>query len=165
VAARIGCALAANGRALPATERVRSSSIVDDCSLRRGGYALSNLFTKDLSNLIGSHSILPLALVAGGAATCAVVGFASELGALRRREASGAVPIYRGLQILIPILCAPVLFGERWPSNFAALGLLLCGLVLTLVGIVCVSFQPTQASEAPSLIATVLPEAQRPSGF
>jgi drug/metabolite transporter (DMT)-like permease len=128
-------------------------------------YALSNLFTKDLSNLIGSSSVLPLMILSAGAALSSIVGFISELEALRRNDAAGTVPIYRGLQILIPILSAPVLFGERWPSDMGELGLLLFGLVLTMIGIVCVSYQPPRTPEARSITTTARSNATGSAGL
>jgi drug/metabolite transporter (DMT)-like permease len=102
-------------------------------------YAVSALFSKELANLLGTDRILPLALALAGAAACAVLGFTGELGALHRGEAAAVAPVYRALQILLPIACAPLLFGERWPADAAARSLLAGGLLLTVAGIVLVS--------------------------
>jgi drug/metabolite transporter (DMT)-like permease len=117
-------------------------------------YAVSALFSKELANLLGSDQVLPLALVLAGAAVCAVLGFTGELGALQRGEAAGVAPVYRALQILIPIACAPLLFGERWPVDAGARSLLAGGLVLTLAGVVLVSHRHDQVLQAPAQAAS-----------
>jgi hypothetical protein len=102
-------------------------------------YALSALFTKQVANLVGSAQVLLLLLVLLGAAVCAVLGFMGEVGALDRAQAADVAPVYRALQIMIPIAVAPLLFGERWPSAIGAQSLLAGGLLLTVAGILLVS--------------------------
>jgi drug/metabolite transporter (DMT)-like permease len=104
-------------------------------------YALSALFTKGLSDLLHHVQLLPLVLALVGAAICAVLGFMGELGALERGQASVVTPVYRALQIVIPIGCAPLLFGEHWPPDVAGRGLLAGGLLLSLSGIVLLSYR------------------------
>ena len=65
-------------------------------------------------------------------------------------EAAGVAPVYRALQILIPIACAPLLFGERWPADAGARSLLAGGLLLTLAGIVLVSYRHDRVVQAPA---------------
>jgi drug/metabolite transporter (DMT)-like permease len=117
-------------------------------------YAVSALFSKELANLLGSGPFVALAVVLVGAAVCAVLGFTGERSALRQGEAAGVAPVYRALQILIPIACAPLLFGERWPADAGARSLLAGGLVLTLAGIVLVSHRHDQAVQAPAQAAS-----------
>jgi hypothetical protein len=102
-------------------------------------YAMSALFSKELANLLHHPQALPLLLALLGAGSCAALGFLGELGALQRGEASVVTPVYRALQTVIPIACAPLVFGERWPAAAGAQGLLAGGILLTLVGIVIVS--------------------------
>jgi hypothetical protein len=103
------------------------------------GYALSALFSKELANLLHHVQALPLLLAVAGAAACAGLGFAAELGVLERGECAVVTPIYLALQTIIPIICAPLLFREQWPVAAGAQSLLAGGIVLTLVGIVIVS--------------------------
>jgi drug/metabolite transporter (DMT)-like permease len=102
-------------------------------------YALSALFTKQVANLVGTAQVPPLLVVLMGAAVCAVLGFMGELGALDRAQAADVAPVYRALQIIIPIAVAPLLFGEHWPSAIGAQSLLAGGLLLTVAGILLVS--------------------------
>lgn len=108
-------------------------------------YAMSALFTKGLSDLVHHVQLLPLLLALVGAAVCAVLGFMGELGALERGQASVVTPVYRALQIVIPIGCAPLLFGEHWPPDLAGRGLLAGGLLLSLSGIMLVSYHHHEA--------------------
>jgi drug/metabolite transporter (DMT)-like permease len=102
-------------------------------------YALSALFTKQVANMVGIAQVLPLFAVLLGAAVCAVLGFMGELGALDRAQAADVAPVYRALQIMIPIALAPLVFGEHWPSAIGAQSLLAGGLLLTVAGILLVS--------------------------
>ena len=103
------------------------------------GYALSALFSKELTNLLHHVQVLPLLLALAGAAACAGLGFVAELGALERGECAVVRLIYLALQTVIPIVCAPLIFGEHWPAAARAQVLLAGGIVLTLVGIAIVS--------------------------
>lgn len=102
-------------------------------------YALAALFNKGLSNLLLHLQVLPLVLVLAGSGTCALLGFMGELDALRHGRPSVVTPVYRALQTVVPIVCAPAFFGERWPSDIGARVLLAGGILLTLIGIMVVS--------------------------
>lgn len=102
-------------------------------------YAVSALCSKALANGLASEQYLVALVALTMAAICALLGFAGELGALHRGEAAAVTPVYRALQILTPIACAPLLFGERWPADAGARGLLAAGLAATIFGVVLVS--------------------------
>jgi drug/metabolite transporter (DMT)-like permease len=116
-------------------------------------YALSGLFTKGLSDQLHHLQFLPLFLVLGGAAIASVLGFMAELGALERGKASVVTPVYRALQTVIPIACAPLLFNEHWRSDLIGRSLLAGGILLTVVGIVLVSHHSQQRRTVSRLVA------------
>ena len=91
--------------------------------------------------------------VAGTLLIVAVLGFMGELGALDRALAADATPVYRALQIMIPIAVAPLLFGEHWPSAIGAQSLLAGGLLLTVAGILLVSRRHKGSARAYAQVA------------
>jgi drug/metabolite transporter (DMT)-like permease len=102
-------------------------------------YAASALCSKALSNGLESRQVAVVLVALAMAGTCAVLGFVGELRALHHGEAAAVAPVYRALQILTPIACAPLLFGERWPTDPGARGLLAVGLAATIAGVTMVS--------------------------
>lgn len=117
-------------------------------------YALSAMFTKGLADLTHRAQIIPLALALLGAAISSALGFMGELGALERGRASVVTPVYRALQTILPIGCAPLLFGEHWPPTLGGQSLLAGGILLTLGGVVLVSYHPRQVGSAAYAPAT-----------
>jgi uncharacterized membrane protein len=113
-------------------------------------YALSALFSKQLANLLHDAQAVPFLLALAAAGICAVLGFINELGALQQGEASVVTPLDRALQTIIPIACAPLLFGEHWPADGGARALLASGILLTLLGILVVSHHPEPVRRAPA---------------
>lgn len=103
-------------------------------------YALASLFNKGLSNVLLHLQLLPLLLLLAGAAASALLGFVSELEALRGNHAARVAPVYRTLQTLLPIACAPLFFDERWPTNPLALFVLAGGIAITVLGILIISW-------------------------
>lgn len=105
------------------------------CAVGAGvAYGLSGMSTKGISDALVSHRWLP-----GVVALAGVVGFGflasvSELEALQRGRAVTVVPLETALGTIIPIVCAPMLFGERWPAGASTQTLLAGGIVLTLIG-------------------------------
>jgi drug/metabolite transporter (DMT)-like permease len=111
-------------------------------------YAVSALCSKALANGLESGRVLVALVALTAAAICAILGFVGELGALRRGEAAAVAPVYRALQILTPIACAPLLFGERWPADAGARGLLAVGLAATIGGVMLVSHRHSPITRA-----------------
>ena len=96
-------------------------------------YALSGLFTKALADALSLESAQALVPLAIGVTAAGFLGFVTELEALRLGNASVTVPVILALQAVLPIVCAPLLFGETWPSGVLP-GLLLGGGILLAVG-------------------------------
>jgi drug/metabolite transporter (DMT)-like permease len=78
---------------------------------------LSGVFTKALADVISHASVQALVPLAIGVTVTGFFGFVTELVALRLSNASVAVPVILALQAVVPILCAPFLFGETWPAG------------------------------------------------
>ena len=102
-------------------------------------YALGGVLNKGLADGL-STAARPL-LVVGVAVTAAIGlwGFLVELDALQRGRASMVVPVVLALHTILPILCAPFLFGETPPGGFFDRSMLGGGVVATIIGIFIVA--------------------------
>jgi len=77
------------------------------------------------ADAVAAGRILAAGCWALGCAIAAVLALAAEAGALQRVAASRAGPIILASQVAVPVLLAPVLFGEAWsgtPAGGVALG-------------------------------------------
>jgi hypothetical protein len=55
------------------------------------------------------------------------------------------------VQTVIPIACAPLFFGERWPTGLVAQALLVGGMALTVLGVVIISWPRREAPAVPAV--------------
>jgi len=81
-------------------------------------------------------ALVPLAI---GVTAAGFLGFVTELEALRLGNASVTVPVILALQAVVPIVCAPFLFGETWPAGVLPGVLLGGGILLAVSGTVVLS--------------------------
>src|SRR5215211_5628097 len=80
--------------------------------------------------------LVPLAI---GVTAAGFLGFVTELEALRLGNASVTVPVILALQAVVPILCAPFLFGETWPAGVLPGVFLGGGILLAVSGAIVLS--------------------------
>jgi hypothetical protein len=80
------------------------------------------------------------------AATAAAVGLLSETSALQVRTASQVVPAIFVIQMLVPVVLAPYLAGERWTTSPAGGPPLAVALAFVVAGVAMLARQPTIAS-------------------
>lgn len=97
-------------------------------------YGLSGIFNKGVAEAFQSASLLPLALLTTGTVAFGLLSFATELRALREGYASIVVPVVLAIHTVVPIICAPLLFGEAWPTSPLQQVLLGGGILLALLG-------------------------------
>jgi drug/metabolite transporter (DMT)-like permease len=126
-------------------------------------FALSGIFTKGAVNLFSAggapllsaspghpHGLaLPLALLGLGLLVSGILAFEAQLKALRHIHASVVTPVVLALHTVLPIIAAPLLFDERWPSSPALRVLLGLGIVLTLAGTLVLSAGGSKHLEVP----------------
>ncbi len=102
-------------------------------------YGLSGLFTKALAETLSLESVPALVPLAIGVTVTGLLGFVTELEALRLGNASVTVPVILALQTVVPIVCAPFLFGETWPAGVPPSLLLGGGILLAVSGTIVLS--------------------------
>jgi hypothetical protein len=100
---------------------------------------LSGVLNKGIADAVYSGSILPLVLLTVGVAMVGLLGFSTELSGFREGYVSVVVPIVLALHTVVPIICAPLLFGESWPEGLLLRALLGVGIFFALLGTLVLS--------------------------
>jgi hypothetical protein len=98
------------------------------------GYAWTAIASKLLTDELAAGALLAAAAWLVTAAASEGLALLSEMSALQRRAATRVAPIMFAVQVIVPVLLAPLIFGEPWsgtPLGGAALGAFM---VLTLAG-------------------------------
>jgi hypothetical protein len=88
-------------------------------------YACSGFMTKFVADAFSEGHILTGIAWLGGTAAAALLGLTSEMTALQKRSAIRVFPGVLVIQIVLAVLCAPLLAGEQWstePFQLAVLG-------------------------------------------
>lgn len=101
------------------------------------GYAWTAIASKLLTDELAAGAIVIAAVWLGTAAASEGLALLSEMSALQRRAATHVAPTMFAVQILVPVLLAPLIFGESWADTplggvalVAFMGLAVVGTVL-----------------------------------
>jgi len=88
------------------------------------GYAWTAIASKLLTDELAAGAVLLAALWLGTAAASEGLALLSEMSALQRRPATHVAPTMFSVQVLVPVVLAPLIFDESWaetPLSGAAL--------------------------------------------
>jgi drug/metabolite transporter (DMT)-like permease len=100
-------------------------------------FALAGIATKLLTDALAGRRLPAAAAWVALVALASVVGGVAEMTSLQTGRASQVVPIAFAFEIAIPVMLAPVLFGEQWSGlGGVRIAGLIVGLVAVLVGAV-----------------------------
>jgi drug/metabolite transporter (DMT)-like permease len=97
-------------------------------------YACSGFMTKFVTEDLSEGHILPGLAWLGGTAFAALIGLMSEMTALQKRSAIRVFPGVLVIQIVLAVLCAPLLAGEQWSTEPLKLVMLGVSLVILAAG-------------------------------
>jgi drug/metabolite transporter (DMT)-like permease len=81
------------------------------------GYAWTAIASKLLTDELAAGAV---AVAAGWLATAAIsegLALLSEMSALQRRPATHVAPVMFAVQVLVPVVLAPLIFGESWSGT------------------------------------------------
>jgi len=78
------------------------------------GYAWTAIASKLLTDELAAGAILLAIAWLATAAASEGLALLSEMSALQRRAATHVAPTMFAVQILVPVLLAPLIFGESW---------------------------------------------------
>jgi len=97
-------------------------------------YACSGFMTKFVADAFSEQHIVTGLAWLGGTALAAIIGLVSEMTALQKRSAIRVFPGVLVIQIVLAVLCAPLLAGEQWSTNPLKLAVLGASLVVLAAG-------------------------------
>jgi drug/metabolite transporter (DMT)-like permease len=81
------------------------------------GYAWTAIASKLLTDELASGALLIALAWLATAAASEGLALLSEMSALQRRPATHVAPVMFAVQVLLPVLLAPLIFGESWSST------------------------------------------------
>ncbi len=142
-AAAIGLALAAIAVPLLAPYLLRGGLAADGrrlgllATLSAGcGYAWTAIASKLLSDQLAAGTVAVAALWLATAAASEGLALLSEMSALQRRAAIHVAPAMFSIQVLVPVLLAPLIFDESWSQTPLNGALLVAFVLLAVAGTV-----------------------------
>jgi drug/metabolite transporter (DMT)-like permease len=100
------------------------------------GYAWTAIASKLLTDGLATGAVvLALAWLATAAASEGLA-LLSEMSALQRRGATHVAPIMFAIQVLVPVLLAPLIFGESWRDTPLGGAILVASMAVAVAGTV-----------------------------
>lgn len=81
------------------------------------GYAWTAIASKLLTDELAAGALLVAIAWLATAAISEGLALLSEMSALQRRPATHVAPVMFAVQVLVPVLLAPLIFGESWGST------------------------------------------------
>lgn len=81
------------------------------------GYAWTAIASKLLTDELAAGSLLVAGAWLATAAASEGLALLSEMSALQRRAATHVAPVMFAFQVLVPVLLAPLIFGESWSQT------------------------------------------------
>lgn len=98
------------------------------------GYAWTAIASKLLTDELASGTVLVALAWLATAAASEGLALLSEMSALQRRPATHVAPVMFAVQVLLPVLLAPLIFGESWSSTPLGGVALVAFMAVTVVG-------------------------------
>ncbi|HEY6551424.1 MAG TPA: hypothetical protein VIY71_09535, partial [Solirubrobacterales bacterium] len=81
------------------------------------GYAWTAIASKLLTDELAGGALLVAVAWLATAVASEGVALLSEMSALQHRPATHVAPVMFAVQVLVPVLLAPLIFGESWGST------------------------------------------------
>jgi len=100
------------------------------------GYAWTAIASKLLTDELAAGAVLIAAVWLATAAASEGLALLSEMSALQRRPATHVAPTMFAVQVLLPVILAPLIFGESWAETPGGGVALVAFIALALAGTV-----------------------------
>ncbi len=100
------------------------------------GYAWTAIASKLLTDELAAGSVLVAAVWLATAAASEGMALLSEMSALQKRAATRVAPAMFAIQVLVPVILAPLIFEERWSTTPLGGALLIAFMLVALSGVV-----------------------------
>jgi drug/metabolite transporter (DMT)-like permease len=100
------------------------------------GYAWTAIASKLLTDELSTGSLVVAAVWLATAAASEGLALLSEMSALGRRPATRVAPVMFAVQVVVPVILAPLIFAESWSGTPGGGAALVVAILLVLVGVV-----------------------------
>jgi uncharacterized membrane protein len=100
------------------------------------GYAWTAIASKLLTDELAAGTLLVAVAWLATAAASEGLALLSEMSALQRRPATHVAPVMFAVQVLVPVVLAPLIFGESWGSTPLGGALLVASMAVAVGGTV-----------------------------
>jgi drug/metabolite transporter (DMT)-like permease len=120
------------------------------------GYAWTAIASKLLTDELAAGAILVAGAWLATAAASEGLALLSEMSALQKRPATRVAPVMFAVQVMVPVILAPLIFMEKWSTTPGGGVALVAFMLVALAGVVLLA-----SSKA---VATVLETAHREGG-
>lgn len=133
----LALALVAIPVALPYVLRGRGGAVGFLAVLSAGcGYAWTAIASKLLTDELAAGALLVGAAWIATAIASELLALLSEMSALQARPATHVAPVMFAVQVLVPVLLAPLIFGESWDATPLGGAALVASMALAVSGTV-----------------------------
>ncbi|MFI5025594.1 MAG: hypothetical protein ACHQCI_02425 [Solirubrobacterales bacterium] len=110
------------------------------------GYAWTAIASKLLTDELAAGALLVAVAWLATAAASEGLALLSEMSALQRRRATHVAPPMFAVQVLVPVLLAPLIFGESWGSTPLGGVALVASMAIAVAGTVLLAGSPAVGS-------------------
>jgi drug/metabolite transporter (DMT)-like permease len=100
------------------------------------GYAWTAIASKLLTDELAAGTLLVAIVWLASAAASEGLALLSEMSALQSRPATRVAPVMFAVQVLVPVILAPLIFEEKWSTTPLDGAALMAFILLALVGVV-----------------------------
>jgi hypothetical protein len=120
------------------------------------GYAWTAVASKLLTDELAAGTLLIAAVWLATALASEGLALLSEMSALQRRPATNVAPVMFAVQVLVPVILAPLIFEERWSTTPLDGAILVAFMAVALAG--------TMLLASSKVVGAVLETAHREGG-
>ncbi|HVT00359.1 MAG TPA: hypothetical protein VHE08_07575 [Solirubrobacterales bacterium] len=106
------------------------------------GYAWTAIASKLLTDELSSGSLLVAAIWLATAAASEGLALLSEMSALGRRPATQVTPVMFAVQVVVPVILAPLIFEESWSGTPGGGAALVASILVAVVGVIALAGSP-----------------------
>jgi drug/metabolite transporter (DMT)-like permease len=106
------------------------------------GYAWTAIASKLLTDELSAGSLFVAAIWLATAAASEGVALLSEMSALGRRPATQVAPVMFAVQVIVPVILAPLIFEESWFATPGGGAALVVAILFVLTGVIALAGSP-----------------------
>ena len=107
------------------------------------GYAWTAIASKLLTDELAAGTLLVAVVWLASAAASEGLALLSEMSALQQRPATRVAPTMFAVQIVVPVLLAPLIFGEKWGETPLGGAVLIASIIVALSGTILLAGSKT----------------------